>query len=196
MSADATGPALYRARLSYATYGIEVLEGRVVRAAPIASWMVGKGLSEVERWVTGRAAGWKKCDQRRAMDKFPVGLEDKPHTAQLAKEVWEALGCKDPLTRTFIRVVFVAVQVFDWKQQMYGTKNIAQKGAKGVVTRLWDKVSRLDNIYEKGQQDTVSGEPVEDTFGDSGVYGIIGLMCRYKLWPGSPEQAERREVGQ
>ena len=125
------------------------------------------------------------------MEKFPVVFEDKLHLAQLAKEVWEALGCKDPLTRAFIRVAFVAFQVFDWKQRQYGTRNIAQKGAEGIVTRLWDKVSRIDNIYEKGKQDEPAGETVEDTFGDIGNYGLIGLMCRYGLWPGSPEQLRK-----
>lgn len=125
------------------------------------------------------------------MEKFPVVLEEKPHLAQLAKEVWEALGCKDPLTRAFIRVVFVAIRVFDWKQNSYGTRNIAAKGAQGVVTRLNDKLARLDNLYDKGLQNEGGGKPVEDNFGDIGNYGLIGLMCRYGLWPGSPEQLRK-----
>lgn len=122
---------------------------------------------------------------------FPRTLpETQPHEAQMAKEVWEFLGCKDPLTRAFIRACFVAIRVFDYKQGKYGTGNIAKKGAKGVVTRMWDKVSRLDNIYEKGKQDEAESETVEDTFGDCANYGLIALMCRWKQWPGSPEGAD------
>lgn len=122
------------------------------------------------------------------MHKFPDSVEDKPHMVQLAKEVWESLGCKDPLTRAFIRTTFIAIQVFDWKQGKYGTKNIAAKGGKGVVTRLTDKLSRLDNMYETGQDAREDNEGVEDSFGDIGNYGLIGLMCRWKMWPGSPER--------
>jgi hypothetical protein len=42
---------LYQITLSYACFGIEVEEGMVVFAAPIAKWMVGKDLSYVEKWV-------------------------------------------------------------------------------------------------------------------------------------------------
>lgn len=126
---------------------------------------------------------------------FPRELPDQPpHEAQLVKEIWEALGCKDDMTRRFIRVAVMAIRVFDWKQTNYGTRNIAGKGAKGVLTRLTDKWSRLDNIYENRREDEEHAEPVEDSFGDIGNYGLIGLMCRYGLWPGSPEEKKAETI--
>lgn len=44
-------PALYQVTLPYACFGLEVAGGRVVRVAPIAGWMLGKGGIEVRAWV-------------------------------------------------------------------------------------------------------------------------------------------------
>lgn len=117
------------------------------------------------------------------MNKFPKEApETAPHIKQLAKEVWEQLGCKDDLTKRFIEVLFLAVKVFDWKQQNYGVQNIQRGGANGVRFRLGDKISRLDNLMPKNENP--DSESIEDTFGDAGNYGFIGLMCRYGFWPG------------
>ena len=121
--------------------------------------------------------------QETLLDKFPKqppGL--KSHDAPVVLYVWEALGCKDHLTKSFIRVAFFAIRVFDWKQQHYGVKNIARAGWDGVRIRLGDKVSRLDNLAQTGEDG--GDEGIEDTLGDCGVYGLIGLMCRWGLWPG------------
>lgn len=45
----------HRVLLPYAVFGIGVGDDRRVRcAAPIARWMVGKGLDEVRSWVEGK----------------------------------------------------------------------------------------------------------------------------------------------
>lgn len=117
------------------------------------------------------------------MKNFPAAAPDfRPDQIQFAKEVADHLGCKDPLTRKFILVCFVAIRVFDWKQSSYGCGNIQRAGTPGVVTRIGDKCSRLENLMRKGE--SPEGEPLEDTFGDVGNYGFIGLMCRWGLWPG------------
>lgn len=41
----------WRVELSYATFGVRFRAGRVVEAAPIARWMVGKQYEEVLTWV-------------------------------------------------------------------------------------------------------------------------------------------------
>lgn len=117
------------------------------------------------------------------MNKFPADApQHRPDQIQYAKEIWEHLGCKDPLTKKFIETALVAVRIFDWKQQRYGTENIAAGGDQGVRLRLSDKTARLMNLMKK--QLEPEDESVEDTFGDSGVYGLIGLMCRWGWWPG------------
>jgi hypothetical protein len=115
------------------------------------------------------------------MNSFPQTFEAKPQERQFAKEVAEYLGCKDPMTVNFILAVFTGIRVFDWKQQRYGVKNIARGGDRGVVTRLGDKVSRLENLLAK--EENPVDESIEDTFGDAGVYGFIGLLWRWGIWP-------------
>lgn len=126
------------------------------------------------------------------MNKFPaVPPEFRPDQDQFVKEVYEYLGCKDILTKAFIRATFVAIKVFDFKQQNYGVQNIQRGGANGVRLRLGDKISRLDNLMSKGENPIE--EPIEDTFGDVGVYGLIGLLCRWGWWPGV-EAATKQET--
>lgn len=42
--------------LPYATYGIAVKDGKVVDAAPIAAWMIGKPETEVAAWLRRKGA--------------------------------------------------------------------------------------------------------------------------------------------
>lgn len=117
------------------------------------------------------------------MNKFPADApEQQPQHAQFVKEIWEALGCKDPLTKQYIRVALIGVRVFDYKQQRYGTGNIAEGGFGGLVTRMQDKISRIKHLLGLGHNP--EDEPIEDSSGDLGVYGHIGLMVRWGLWPG------------
>ena len=131
------------------------------------------------------------------MNSFSKTLpEQRPDEAQYAKEIWQTLGCQDPLTKSFIRMAILAIKVFDFKQTRYGTGNIAAGGELGVRLRLSDKSARLMNLMKKGAEP--EDETVEDTFGDVGVYGLIGLMARYGLWPGvdgAHPQAEKKEDG-
>ena len=46
---------LYRAVLSYAVFGLVVRDQVVVRVAPIASWMRGRPLAAVRRWIQKKA---------------------------------------------------------------------------------------------------------------------------------------------
>lgn len=124
------------------------------------------------------------------MNKFPAQApEQQPQHAQFAKEIWEALGCKDQLTRQYIRVALVGVRVFDHKQQRYGTGNIAEGGFAGLITRMQDKVSRIKHLVGLGQNP--DDEPIEDSVGDLSVYGNIGLMVRWGLWPGVSADAAK-----
>lgn len=43
---------LYLVTLSYACFGIVVLDGYIATSAPIGKWMVGKTLAEVESWIS------------------------------------------------------------------------------------------------------------------------------------------------
>lgn len=126
------------------------------------------------------------------MNSFPKEFSQTPQEAQLAKETWQALGLKDPLSKVFLSVCFLAAKVFDYKQQNYGPGNIAKFGDVGVMIRMSDKSERLINLWKTGADS--EGETREDTFGDAGVYGFIALMCRWNLWPGFKKALDRREA--
>lgn len=48
--------------LAYATFGIDVLNGKVVRSAPIGHWMVGKDFDFITSWIESKGGEWKILD--------------------------------------------------------------------------------------------------------------------------------------
>jgi len=66
------------------------------------------------------------------------------------------------------------------KQHDYGHDNILGFGDKGLVVRMWDKVSRLKNLIWNGSG-IAKHESIQDTFIDIAGYAIIGLMLE-KEW--------------
>lgn len=54
--------------LPYATYGIAVADGKVVDAAPIARWMIGKPEVEVAAWLRRKGAKVVPLDSPPARD--------------------------------------------------------------------------------------------------------------------------------
>lgn len=48
--------------LHYATYGVAVSNGRVVDAAPIARWMIGKPEHECAAWLARKGATFVPLD--------------------------------------------------------------------------------------------------------------------------------------
>lgn len=51
---------LYYVDLRYACFGIEVIDGIVKEAPPLASWMEGKSLATVTEWVQRQRGVIKK----------------------------------------------------------------------------------------------------------------------------------------
>jgi len=65
------------------------------------------------------------------------------------------------------------------KQRDYGPKNILNcpVGAeRGVVVRLYDKLARLANLLETGQEP--NNESIDDTIDDIIGYGMVLKMVR------------------
>lgn len=52
----------YWINLPYATFGIEGRLGKVVRAAPIAKWAIGKSMSSVLNYYAGKGAEIRRID--------------------------------------------------------------------------------------------------------------------------------------
>ena len=60
------------------------------------------------------------------------------------------------------------------KQKDYGQENILAFGDKGIVVRLWDKVSRLKNLVWNDR--SPKNESIIDTYSDIAGYAIIAIM--------------------
>jgi len=71
---------------------------------------------------------------------------------------------------TALRVAEIVIA----KQHDYGHDNILAFKEQGLVVRLWDKISRLKNLFWKNAEP--KNETIEDTFTDIAGYAIIGLM--------------------
>lgn len=71
----------------------------------------------------------------------------------------------------------------DRKQQDYGSGNLTRFGPQGVLIRLCDKVSRLENLIGKRQNPAHASESVLDTWSDAITYQAIGYVIQAGLWP-------------
>ena len=106
--------------------------------------------------------------------------------------VKDILGIKTEMSVEMLRAACQAVQLFDTKQQDYGSGNISATKELGVAVRLQDKVSRLLNLLEKemktrGHAEALlaeinNHESLEDTYLDIANYGLIGVLLRRRLW--------------
>ena len=101
-----------------------------------------------------------------------------------------ALGVRTEMGVEMVRAAMECVQLFDTKQQDYGSNNISSSGELGIAVRLQDKVSRMRHILlkELGQQERsaqvfkTNHEALEDSFKDAANYALIGLLLRRKRW--------------
>jgi hypothetical protein len=62
------------------------------------------------------------------------------------------------------------------KQHDYGPNNILRFGQQGVMIRVWDKISRLDNLVKQDYDPVVENESEFDTLLDIAGYSTIGIM--------------------
>lgn len=64
------------------------------------------------------------------------------------------------------------------KQHDYGPLNILRFDQQGVMIRVWDKISRLDNLTRRAYDPAVENESTIDTLLDIAGYSAIGIMLR------------------
>ena len=70
------------------------------------------------------------------------------------------------------------------KQRDYGPSNIANAPGgplNGLRVRIYDKVSRINNLIETGA--TPENESLHDSFLDLANYSVIALMVLDNVWP-------------
>ena len=96
-----------------------------------------------------------------------------------------SLGLKTDMGVEQLRVALECVQLFDTKQQDYGSENIRAGGELGISVRLQDKVERMKHVVMlqiKGTQMPLHHETLEDTYKDAANYSLIGLLLRRGKW--------------
>jgi len=95
---------------------------------------------------------------------------------------------------TFVGLQDQAFLTFRAKMRDYGPGNIGKAGYPGVVIRLMDKVSRLNNLLTSDGPSVVD-ESVQDTLLDISNYAIIGQLLLLGKWPTfQTADAERAET--
>ena len=113
-----------------------------------------------------------------------MGIVDNKRVG-LEREIKESLGVKTVMGEEIIRVALECIELFDLKQQDYGSSNIGISGEVGVQVRLQDKVSRMRHLLEKRMREPgvkVNNESLGDTYQDVANYGMIGMLLDRDLW--------------
>ena len=96
------------------------------------------------------------------------------------------------MTNDFKRIQREQYELFCRKQSNYGPDNISlgttlereqdrKLSLQGLFFRLNDKINRYKQMIMFGSVDAV-GEPLEDTFKDISVYGIIAQLVKNGTW--------------
>lgn len=96
------------------------------------------------------------------------------------------------MTVEFKRIQQEQYELFCAKQKNYGPDNISmgsnlereddrKLSLQGLFFRINDKINRYKQMIMFGSQDAV-GEPLNDTFKDISVYGIIAQLVQSGKW--------------
>lgn len=83
-----------------------------------------------------------------------------------------------------------AIKIFIDRSKRYGTDNISDTGIHGMVSRLRDKLARLETTLDNGSSDAAI-----DTALDIANYGIMTAAVAAGNWPGSRRACLIRELG-
>lgn len=123
-----------------------------------------------------------------------VGEEERPAYGEVKDEsaVEYCERTYPQTTEEFKNILDEMYLTFCKKQRNYGPGNISvgtalqtQDEVKLSLTGLWfrinDKVQRLKQLVVFGQPDEV-GEPIQDTYEDLSVYGIIAQIVQRGKW--------------
>ena len=123
-----------------------------------------------------------------------VGEEERPTYGEFREEtaIEYCERVYPQTTEEFKNILDEMYLTFCKKQRNYGPGNISvgtalqtQDEVKLSLTGLWfrinDKVQRLKQLVVFGQPDEV-GEPIQDTYEDLSVYGIIAQIVQRGKW--------------
>jgi Zn-finger domain-containing protein len=97
------------------------------------------------------------------------------------------------MTSEFRRIQSEQYNLFCRKQHDYGPSNIAvgtqlanEEEIKLSLTGLWfrmnDKIQRLKNMLMNSRESAVKDEPIDDSFMDVSIYGIMAMIVKNGKW--------------
>jgi hypothetical protein len=109
-------------------------------------------------------------------------MENK--VGSLNDDIKNALGVKTPMGEEIIRVALECIELFDRKQQDYGSENMLISGELGVACRLQDKSIRIRHLLVKRLKgdSEVNYESLEDAYVDVANIGMIGILLSRGAW--------------
>lgn len=100
-------------------------------------------------------------------------------------ELWTEIGAK-ALKWGQINNIFITLdeltETLCRKQYDYGHHNISKYGRQGLIIRVHDKISRLENLTKDSTIASVQNEPISDTILDIAGYSAIGMMWEDKVF--------------
>ena len=108
-------------------------------------------------------------------------------TLAAVRNDWSALATGESgnveTERLFLLEMQAAYRKFTKKHHDYGHNNLSRSWVNGIVVRVGDKLSRLENALRSGNTLKVADESLVDTSLDSANYFIIGSLMLKGLWP-------------
>lgn len=158
--------------------------------------------------VDNKFDDWSKNFHKVLFEKEPAGKltgkdisgqikELKRELQELFRCLLEGESCLDYGERVFFRARKFAINTLNeddkdvkerayylgvTKNHDYGPTNILDYGATGVVVRMNDKLSRIENLIHKKNDAKVKDEKLEDTLLDIVNYATYGIMLLRKVW--------------
>lgn len=100
----------------------------------------------------------------------------------LAHDALTLVILRDP-SQTYEGLLDKMIQLQDRKGRDYGEehdglRNLRRKGQFGVVTRMWDKLCRVESLTQPGKESAVLDESIEDTCLDLANYALLLVILR------------------
>lgn len=67
----------------------------------------------------------------------------------------------------------------DYGEETDGLKNLRRRGRTGVIARMGDKFTRLENLVGSGRKPEVEDETIEDTLIDLAIYCLLLIILMW-----------------
>ena len=109
-------------------------------------------------------------------------LDNMDSLFALAASVARDGGLDVPSNQSLIACALYNLTIMDKKNRDYGSNNVSEYGAMGVLVRMRDKYHRAVRLQESGGASAVMDESLFDTWGDMSNYSRIGQAIALGLW--------------